>query len=293
MNPTQTFSSVPCKLGEGCLWNTNEQRLYWVDIDHGTLYAQTPGDPETTTVFSEPDNPIGGFTFQSDGSILLFRKQGNIIQIRNGQHERTLVKTIEREETRRFNDVIADPAGRVFCGSIASGEPTASLYRLDHDGTLHHLFNGVGVSNGIGFSPDLKLMYYIDSAKNNVDVFNYDPDTGDITDRRVLVDSIDRSAGHTPDGMTVDAEGHLFVAIWGGHAVRKFAPTGELLDTIHVPHAPMVTCCTFGGPDLTDLFITTARHVPKGEDVPDTAGQTCVVKHAGQGRAEFQSHIAL
>lgn len=293
MNPTQIFSHTASKLGEGCLWNVQEQRLYWVDIDNGTLYAQAPGDAQTTTIFSEPDNPIGGFTFQQDGSMLLFRGRGNIIQIRDGQLERTLFESIPREESRRFNDLIADPKGRIFCGTIATGDPEASVYRLDCDGSLQHLFNGVGCSNGIGFSPDQTLMYYIDSGKNTVDVFDYDLDTGDIANRRVLIDSIDRDKGHIPDGMTVDAEGNLFVAIWGGYAVRKFTPTGELLETFEVPQAPMVTCPTFGGPNLTDLYITTAQYVPKGQDVPDTAGYTCIVKNAGQGVAEFKSNITI
>jgi sugar lactone lactonase YvrE len=130
-----------------------------------------------------------------------------------------------------------------------------AFYRLDPDHSVHRLFGGVGISNGIGWSPDDRLMYYADSLAYRVDVFDYDAATGAIGGRRPLVSL---GGGEVmPDGLAVDAEGGVWVAVWGGGVVRRYSPSGELTAEVALP-AANVTCPAFGGPDLDQLYITTA-----------------------------------
>ena len=140
----------------------------------------------------------------------------------------------------------------------------AALYRVDGDGTARRVLDDVMISNGMGWSPDLSTMYYIDTLTFRVDRFDYDPDTGDIEGRRPFL-TFDGSTGG-PDGMTVDAEGCLWVAMFGGFHVQRFSPEGERLETVMTPGAPQTTCCCFGGPGLDTLYITTARDSIAGVD---------------------------
>ena len=144
------------------------------------------------------------------------------------------------------------------------GAPVAGLHRVDGDGTARRVLSDVMISNGIGWSPDQATMYYIDTLTFRVDRFDYDPDTGEIDGRRPFV-TFDGSAG-VPDGMCVDAEGCLWVAMFGGFGVQRFSPDGERLETVVTPGAPQTTCCCFGGPDLDTLYITTARDAIAGID---------------------------
>ena len=137
------------------------------------------------------------------------------------------------------------------------GAPVAALHRVDADGSARRVLSDVSISNGMGWSPDQATMYYIDTLTFRVDRFDYDPDTGELDGRRPFL-TFDGSTGG-PDGMTVDAEGCLWVAFFGGYHVQRFSPDGERLETVVTPGAPQTTCCCFGGPDLDTLYITTAR----------------------------------
>ena len=163
------------------------------------------------------------------------------------------------EPSLRFNDGKCDPAGRFWVGTFdLEQKPHAgTLYRLDPDGSLHVMLRGITNSNGIAWSLDKKLMYYIDTPTLTVQAFDYDHATGAIANPRVII-RIPEGAGF-PDGMTIDAEGKLWVALWGGGAVHRYHPaTGALLQAVAVP-APYTSSCAFGGPDLKTLYITTAR----------------------------------
>jgi len=179
------------------------------------------------------------------------------------------------DPTVRMNDGACDPDGRFYCGSIAYDQARgrAELYRLDADGTVSLQLAGVTISNGLGWSPDGSIAYYIDTPTRRVDMFDYAADTG-LTGRRPFA-VIAEGAGD-PDGLTVDAEGCVWVALYGGAAVHRYRLDGVLDGVVELPVAK-VTACTFGGADLDQLFITTSReHLPEG--VQPTAGSVFTCK---------------
>jgi sugar lactone lactonase YvrE len=158
----------------------------------------------------------------------------------------------------RMNDGACDPAGRFWAGTMAIDErPRAgALYRLDPDLTVHTMLTGVTISNGIDWSPDGRRMYYVDSPTRRIDVFDFDPKTGAIADRRPFVE-VPADAG-IPDGLTVDAAGFVWLALWGGAALRRYAPDGTLERAVPLP-VSHPTSCAFGGPALDELYVTSAR----------------------------------
>jgi sugar lactone lactonase YvrE len=179
----------------------------------------------------------------------------------------------------RMNEGGCDPGGRFYCGSMAYAETpgAASLYRLDPDGSVATVLVDLTVSNGLEWSPDGRLAYYVDSATGRIDVMDYAADRG-LTDRRPFV-TIETGA---PDGLTVDAEGGIWVALWGGSAVHRYTPEGALSEVIELP-VTQVTACTFGGAGLDELFITTSREgLPP--DVEPAAGALFHVRPGIAGR---------
>ncbi|MGN6681727.1 MAG: SMP-30/gluconolactonase/LRE family protein, partial [Streptosporangiaceae bacterium] len=157
----------------------------------------------------------------------------------------------------RMNDGKCDSAGRFYAGTLAADESPGkgSFYRLDTDLNVTEIYTGLGISNGLGWSPDDRRMYYIDSLAYRVDMLDYDPVTGQMGDRRLFVAL--GSDDVMPDGMAVDAEGGVWVAVWGGGVIQRYDADGRLTGVVRVP-AANVTSCAFGGPDLDTLFITTA-----------------------------------
>jgi sugar lactone lactonase YvrE len=153
-----------------------------------------------------------------------------------------------------MNEGGCDPDGRFYSGSMAYDKRPggAALYRLDPDGTAQVVLEGVTVSNGLDWSPDTSLAYYNDTATRRIDVFDYE--SSGLTGRRVFVDT----APYRPDGLTVDSQGGVWVALSNGNAIRRYGPDGALEEVIEVPHGK-TTACTFGGPQLDELFITTSK----------------------------------
>jgi sugar lactone lactonase YvrE len=183
----------------------------------------------------------------------------------------------------RMNEGGCDPDGRFYCGSMAYDKQpgAASLYRLDPDGSVHVVLDRVTISNGLDWSPDGTLAYYSDTATGSVAVFDYDAETG-LTGRRTFVDTAAR-----PDGLTVDAEGGVWVALVNLGVVRRYLPDGTLDDVVELP-VRRVTACTFGGPSLTELFITTSREgLDPGDDPPAGSLFRANVGVTGQPVREF------
>jgi len=276
-----------CRTGEGPIWHERERKVYWVDIPAGTLYRY---DPSTGTyeVVLESDEAIGGYTFQADGGILLFQEHGAVRHWRDGKTT-PVIDQIAREVGGRFNDVIADPEGRVYCGTMPIGEQPGRLYRLDPDGTLHVAFEDAGLSNGLGFSPDLQFIYHSDSLNRVITKSRYDRATGKLSDRAVFHRT--RDGDGVPDGMTVDANGHVWVAQWDGHALIRLDHDGsEMERVLFTPRK--VSSLTFGGDHYRTVWATTAN-VEGREQEGAGAGALFQLELGVAGRPEFLSRVKV
>jgi sugar lactone lactonase YvrE len=243
------------RVGEGPVWDAALRRLVWVDILNGLVHLYDPvtGDNET----AEVGKAVGAAVPRASGRLVLALEDGFAAFDPVSEELTPLVPVEADQPGLRMNDGKCDRAGRFWAGSMEwDGEhPAGSLYRLDPDRTVTRMVEGVRISNGLGWSPDEQLMYYIDSPTYRLDVFDFDLERGAIANRRTLVE-VPRAWG-MPDGMTVDAEGFLWVAFWGGWSVRRLAPDGTLAATLRLP-VSQVSSCTFGGPDGSDLYITSA-----------------------------------
>jgi len=249
---------VTAVLGEGPYWVPEDDCLLWVDIPKGRLHRTYFPSGETVTLdlgaVSAAFPAVGGGILTAGGSRLTLRLPPE----RGVQWTTRLVAEVPAREAVRFNDAGVDPAGRVWVGSMHTGETQTlgELYRLDSAGTLTTVLKGVTVSNGLGWSPDGTRMYYVDSPTKRVDVFDYDPSRGEASGRRPFAD-LSAFEG-IPDGLTVDADGCVWVAIWGGGVLRRLAPDGTQDAVLQVP-VSQPTSCAFGGPGMTDLYVTTAK----------------------------------
>lgn len=275
-----------CETGENPLWHPLEKRLYWTDIPTGRLFRYHPASGVHEQIYQ--GRPVGGFTFQAGGGLLLFRDRGNIVFWRDG-HITELLPEIPAERHSRFNDVIAAPSGRVFCGTMSSDHSRGRLYRLDPDGSLTEIFQEIGCSNGLGFTPDLTTVYYTDSFAHEIYRLDYNAEDGALTNRQIFA-SVPESFG-LPDGLTVDAQGRVWSALWDGSGLLRFDPEGRLQARITLP-TRKITSVAFGGSQLGDLYITTAGGNTKNEDGP-TAGALFRMKTETHGRPEFFSRITI
>lgn len=275
-----------CFIGEGPLWHPMEQRLYWLDINRGRMfrYHQASGEHEQCY----EGDIVGGFTIQEDGALLLFMARGSV-KIWRENELTTVIDEILEERDSRFNDVIADPAGRVFCGSMSSEKHPGSLYQLNTDGSLRKLLDGIGCSNGLGFTPDLKYIYYTDSVSQTISLFNYDKMTGSISNKRIFIHNPEETG--VPDGLTVDAQGHIWSARWDGGCLIRYTPEGVEDLRISFP-AKKVSSVTFGGPDYTDIYVTTAGGDDRGQEGPG-AGGLFHLNLGIRGRPEFLSRVGI
>ncbi len=282
----ELMADYRCETGEGPLWHPMERQVYWSDIPRGRIFRLNPFSRRHEQIYE--GRIVGGYTIQSDGSLLLFMDRGSVAVWRDGKLK-YLVNEMEGETDNRFNDVAADPAGRVFCGTMPTDTRSATLYRMDTDGSITTVLEGVGLSNGIGFSPDQKQMYYTDSLARKIYIFDYDIDSGDITNQCVFVETPDD--GSIPDGMTVDAEGYVWGARWDGSSLYRYNPDGEQVAQIQFP-AKKVSSVIFGGVDLTDMYVTTAGGGNKAEEGPG-AGGLFRLNVGIQGKPEFLSRVGL
>lgn len=283
----ELVADTRCTTGENPLWHPVERCVYWVDIPPGHLFRYDPANGQHELVYCAGE-AIGGFTIQQDGALLLFMARGAVRELKNGLI-RTVIEEIPEEHDSRFNDVIADPEGRVFCGTMFTQHHAATLYRLDPDRSLHTMMLGVGISNGLGFSPDRRTVYYADSKYRTVYVLDYDQAAGTLTNQRVLYATTEREG--FPDGLTVDAEGYLWVARWDGGCLTRVAPDGREVERVRFP-AKKVSSAAFGGDDYRDLYVTTAGgHGRESEGLG--AGALFRLRPAVGGVPEFRSRIAV
>lgn len=278
----------PCETGEGPLWNEDERALYWVDIPTGRLFRYSPAT-DTNELAYQHESMIGGYTFQADGSILLFGMRGEILRWNAGDVE-TVVADIPGERDGRFNDVIADPEGRVFCGTMPTDDHLARLYRLDTDGTLTEVFDDIGLSNGLGFSPDNHVMYHTDSNNRCIYRLDYDAPSGQLTNRSALIRTPDD--GSVPDGMAVDIEGAIWSARWDGQALYRYDAGGRAVGKVPFP-VRKVSSVTFGNDDCAAAYVTTAGGGDRGELEGESAGSLYRINLGVRGRPPFRSRVGL
>ena len=282
----ERIADYACETGEGPLWHPLEKRVYWCDIPAGRMFRYDPATGHHEQVYQ--GDVVGGFTIQADGSLLLFMARGAVKIWRDGEMT-AVIEEIPDETETRFNDVVADPAGRVFCGTMPTPNRKGRLYRLDTDGTLHKILEGIGCSNGMGFTPDRRQMYYTDSPALEIYRFDYDGATGAIDNRQVFVKTPEGEG--VPDGMTVDAEGYVWSARWDGNVLVRYTPDGAEDRRITFP-AKKVSSAIFGGDDYTDIYVTTAGGDNKPEE-GEGAGALFRLSPGIQGVAEFFSRIGL
>ena len=249
--------------GEGPVWHPSFDGVRWVDMHAGDILELVGTDEVRRT---HVGTVAAAFRPRRGGGLVLADQRGFVLLDADLQVERRL-RDLWDDPGVRMNEGGADPAGNFWCGSMAYDEHKGggALYRLAPDLSVEKVLGGITISNGLGFSPDGSRAYYVDTPTRKVDVFDHRD--GELTDRRTAFPIADGPG--FPDGLTVDAEGCLWVALFDGAAVHRYAPGGELLAAVPLPVA-QVTACTFGGPDLDRLYVTTSR---EGLDTDARAAQ--------------------
>lgn len=250
---------LDCKLnlGEGPIWDNETNQLYWVNIMDNQVMIYDPATNHNRVI--DVGQHVGTVVPGKPGTLYLALHHGFASLDLRSEAVDVLVDPEEDKPGNRFNDGKCDPAGRFWAGTmpIDHSGPKGALYVLDTDGSVRSMVENVSISNGIVWSLDSSTMYFIDTPSGRVDAFDYELETGNIGNRRTVI-TFPEGQG-MPDGMTGDTDGMLWIAHFGGGRVTHWDPgTGQLLDTIHVP-ASQVTACAFGGPDLDQMYITTAR----------------------------------
>ena len=302
----ETIADCRCEIAEVPMWHPTHERVYWIDIPAGEMYWY---DPETDAYEQCFDGGVmGGYSIQEDGSFLLFMEAGAIRRLDPAAFEdgiaddsdlETVVDSLPGEADSRFNDVIADPKGRVFGGTMPTDDQLGALYRLETDGSVTTVIEDIDLPNGMGFSPDREVIYVTESNTHTIHAYDYDLETGDIDNQRVFVD-VPEDEG-MPDGLTVDEEGYVWSARWDGGCLVRYSPDGEEVARIHFP-ARKVSSVTFGGENYEQAYVTTALGEPlaAGESVADRreeegagAGALFRVELGVSGVPEFRSRIGL
>jgi sugar lactone lactonase YvrE len=241
------------ELGEGPCWDGASQSLYWVDIPAGRVHHLDAAWEHTSF---DIGMSVGAIVPRASGGLVAAAGNG-FYAVDPATGSVTEIAPAPGLPDTRMNDGKCDRAGRFYAGTMASDESTGrgSFYRLDTDHSVTELFTGVGISNGVGWSPDDRLMYYIDSHAYQVDVADYDPESGEMGERRPFARL--GSGDMVPDGLAVDAQGGVWVAVWGGSVIQRYDSAGRLTSVVRLP-AAHVTSCAFGGAELDQLYITTA-----------------------------------
>jgi sugar lactone lactonase YvrE len=244
-------------LGEGARWDARREELLRVDIAAGRVFRDRVADGGglvPVRAYTVPGTVGAIAPIEGDDGWLLAAGRGFVHLLPDGSW-RTIAEVAPAGT--RMNDAACDPQGRFWAGTLADDHRPGggALYRLDEDGRIEQVLDGLTISNGLGWSPDGSTMYVTDSIPGVIHAFAFHGERGTISEGRVLV-TIPEDVG-APDGLTVDAAGDLWVAVYGGGCVRRHAPNGELREILDVP-AEQSTCCAFGGPGLTQLYVTTA-----------------------------------
>jgi sugar lactone lactonase YvrE len=244
---------VRARLGEGPIWDSRQQLLYWVDIYNHRVHRFYPATGKDE--YFDVGDVVGAIALAGDNKLIIaLRHQLAFLDTQTGVVS-SIIEIEADQENNRFNDGKCDPQGRFWFGSMSSEANQAQLYRYDQDGSLHIMETGLTISNGLGWSPDQKTFYLTDSPEQKIFAYDFNSTTGSISNRRTVVDLTHES--FNPDGLTIDSQGYIWSAMWNGGCVIRFSPSGDEVARIQLP-VPLVTSCTFGGENLQTLYITTA-----------------------------------
>lgn len=273
-----------CELAEGPVWDADRALLRWVDIVAGHVHAYHLGTG-THTWFATGD-PVGAVGLTRSGGLVLALVDQFALADHQGKQLRVAAGPVTDRAVVRFNDGKPDPWGNFWAGTMpwTDGAAAGCLYRLAPSGVVAALVPDVGLSNGLDWADDRKRFYFADSLSGGVDVFGTDPDTGALGERRRFV-----SVDGIPDGLTLDAEGCLWLAMFGSAELRRFTPAGQLDTVVRLP-VSQVTSAAFGGPDLSTLYITTARENFTAADLREQphAGDIFACTPGNTGRPPFR-----
>ena len=280
----ELIANYRCACGENPLWDDRRQCLFWTDIPTGRLFCFDHASGRHAPIYA--GDPVGGFTLQEDGALILFRVTDIARLDEEGQQAGSLVPFAD-EGVPRFNDVIAAPDGTVFAGTMGK-DGRGGVYHVDHDLGIANLWRGTNCSNGMAFTADHSAFFWTDTTNRVIYRYDYDRESGQLANPRPFVEFEADAPG--PDGMTLDAEERIYTARFGGSQVTVLDPAGQHVDQIDLP-AEKVTACIFGGPKLDELYITTAGG---NADNPDGSadGGLFRVKLDTVGRPEFRSRLA-
>jgi sugar lactone lactonase YvrE len=258
LSPVDVALDARAGLGEGPWWDVETQRLLWIDLHAGLVHRFDPATSANDKTI-DVGQPVGMVAGRAAGGLLVAVRDGLGVVDAGWTTFEVTVPIELGDAANRMNDGKCDPAGRLWVGTMAFDQTpgAGTVYRVDGDLSVTPSIPRTTTSNGIDWSVDGRTMYHVDTATCTLDAYDYDVQAGAISGRRRLVD-FPVSEGR-PDGMAVDAEDTLWVAMWDGGAVRRYRPTGELLDVVDIP-CSRVTSVAFGGPDLSTLYITSARH---------------------------------
>lgn len=256
MSPAVAATRTRFSLAEGPVWDAARSRLLWVDIVGGLVLEGVLGaDGVEVTGQHRFDGTVGAVAVADDGALLVAAQEHLVVVRPDGTREDG-PRVVPAGSGRRLNDGSTDPSGCFLVGTLSMDGPSEAevLVRLEADGALTTLDDDLGLSNGLAWTADGRRLLSVDTARQTVFVRDYDPVTGAVGERRVHLRLDDGS----PDGMAMDADDHLWVAVWGAGEVRRFGPDGSLVDRLAVP-APHTSCVAFAGDDLRTLVVTTAR----------------------------------
>lgn len=279
------ITNTPAQLGEGAMWDYRTNLLYWIDIEGKSLHKYNPETKSDVTMLL-PKRP-GTVVLTNDNNKCIVALEDSICYVSIDKNNITPISGPGFNGAPvRFNDGKCDPLGNLWVGTVDNKDyanPIAKLYRFDANKIFTVEKEGVVVSNGIAWSPDGKKMYYIDSPTRTVVAYDIDPKTGNKSNPKIVIKTPENLG--TPDGSTIDAEGMLWVAQWGGACITRWNPqTGEMIGKVDVP-AKNVTSVAFGGKDLDILYITTAKIAmsPEDEKTFTGAGNTFFLKPGVKG----------
>jgi sugar lactone lactonase YvrE len=256
-------AELDCDLGEGPYWDDAQQELYFVDITNKQVKIFTPADSSLKTI--QFDQVVSAVFLDQESELIVAARDGVFTASQDGSLK-TLLAPIEPDDASiRTNDAKCDSTGRMWVGTMAFDftPGVAALFSLDSTG-LREVVPELTIANGMGWSRDQKSMYFIDSPTGRVDIFDCNLQSGELKNRRPLI-TFDVAAG-IPDGLTTDEDGGIWVAFFGGGEVRRFDPSGELTHVVTLPVKQVTSCC-FGGKDMSELFITTARYAMNAESL--------------------------